>query len=510
VPKANHGQLREEALRAMRSGQADPSVYEPWLILRNESPASSNKGVLADITGALADPRRLRDPVLGWAEWWVGQPLHEREALTPSGSYRPDMDIGAWVLAGIALDAGATVLASRLLDRSRAGLSYLLLGAGLAPTRAITDHGIPGTAMIVIGNGKLLPLPGSGGRAPRIIQAGKRGHVRADLRDVGERVEGGSSFAGAWMYESGWSLSAMVAQALGMPYDGKPVSWEHGMFVECRRRWPSLPPYGYGSAERSDGRDLLANLADPDAARRIVKLAAEALPALPFEFVRYSDRSIVVVANELDESSTGGVAIAAQWSNGNWLHASCDTGGRAKDDIRAQRVVEVGGAFECFHVDRPDKRLRVVKPRGVAEQRRRSPAARRHPGDRAAGPAAGVAAAAEAADAPGAPALGRGVPHRARGRGELDRLVVVADRTPARHPRRADDGRAEALGDRAVSCARMEPTGEIAAIRSGIVALCSGATEAVSRERCVACWLAGPWVVDACGWHRRRREEARR
>lgn len=367
MPKANHGQLREEALRAMRSGQADPSVYEPWLILRNESPASSNKGVLADITGALADPRRLRDPVLGWAEWWVGQPLHEREALTPSGSYRPDMDIGAWVLAGIALDAGATVLASRLLDRSRAGLSYLLLGAGLAPTRAITDHGIPGTAMIVIGNGKLLPLPGSGGRAPRIIQAGKRGHVRADLRDVGERVEGGSSFAGAWMYESGWSLSAMVAQALGMPYDGKPVSWEHGMFVECRRRWPSLPPYGYGSAERSDGRDLLANLADPDAARRIVKLAAEALPALPFEFVRYSDRSIVVVANELDESSTGGVAIAAQWSNGNWLHASCDTGGRAKDDIRAQRVVEVGGAFECFHVDRPDKRLRVVKPRGVAE-----------------------------------------------------------------------------------------------------------------------------------------------
>lgn len=368
MAKANHGQLREAALAALRTGAADRAVYEPWLILRNESPPSSNKGVLANIAGAVADRRQLRDPVLGWSEWWVDQPLHEREALSPSGSYRPDMDIGAWALAGIALDAGQTILAERLLARSRAGLSYLLLGAGLAPTRAISDHGVPGRAMVVIGNGKLLPLPGSGGRVPRIVQAGKRGHVRTDLRDSGE-AEGveGSAFAGAWLYESGWSLSVMVAQALGMPYDGKPVAWEHGMFTECRRRWPSLPPYGYGSAERAAGRDLLANLSDPEAARRISKLAAAALPALPFEFVRYSDRSAIVVANELDESSTGGVAIAAQWSNGNWLHASCDTGGRARDDIRAQKVVEVGGAFECFHVERPDKRLRVEKPRGVAE-----------------------------------------------------------------------------------------------------------------------------------------------
>lgn len=367
MAKANHGQLREEALRALRTGLANPSVYEPWLILRNESPASSNKGVLANVAGALADPRQLRDPILRWSEWWVDQPLHEREALTPSGSYRPDMDLGAWALAGIALDAGATVLASRLLNRSRAGVAYLLLGAGLAPTRAITDHGEPGRAMVVIGNGKLLPLPGSGGRVPRIVQAGKRGHVRADLRDVGERVEGGSSFAGAWMYESGWSLSVMVAQALGMPYDGARVAWEHGAFVECRRRWPGLPPYGFGTTERAAGRDLLANLADPEAARRISKLAAKSLPALPFEFIRYSDRSAVVIANELDESSTGGVAIAAQWSNGNWLHASCDTGGRARDDIRAQRVIETAGGFECFHIENPTKRLLVEKPRGVVE-----------------------------------------------------------------------------------------------------------------------------------------------
>jgi len=374
VAKANHGQLREAALAALRTGAADRAVYEPWLILRHESPPSSNKGVLANVAGALADPRRLRSPVLSWAEWWVEQPLHEREALSPSGSYRPDMDIGALALAGIALDAGRRDLALRLLARAQAGVGYLLLGAGPSPPRAVTDQGRPGRPMIVLGDGKLEPLPDSGG-APYIVQAGKRGHVRADLRDTGDAdgVEG-SAFAGSWSYTRGWELTALALQASGLPYRENAVAWEHGVYAQIIRRWPELVRWGFTAEQSRAGRTLIEHPADVDSARAIVAMVSAApTPALPFDFVAYADSSKFAVAWELDESSTGGRAIAGQYAHGGvTVAASRDTGGRARDDIRRQKVIETAGAFECFWPEEPAQRLAVDKPRNTAEAWRAS------------------------------------------------------------------------------------------------------------------------------------------
>lgn len=366
MPKINHGQIRECMLDALR-GRRPAHDFAPWVSLDRTVPASANKHPMANVALALTEPGK-RHSVLTWADWYTGRPLHENEALTPSESYRPDIDLATYALSGIALDAGRLDLSARLLERARAGVAYLLLGAGPQPPRDVRDHGTPGRAMIVVGDGPFNPLPGTGGRVPYIAQAGKRGHVRADLRDSGQRADGGvSSFAGPWSYTRAWALSAMVAQAAGRPYDGNKVAWEHGCFVEIRRRWPELPAWGFGPAQRAIALDYLGNLSDPDAARAVAALAGAARPALPFDFVRYTDRSIVAVALELDESSTGGVAINAQLADGRIFRASADTGGRARDDIRRQRVTETIGGFECAWTDGGGPALRVEKPRGVAE-----------------------------------------------------------------------------------------------------------------------------------------------
>jgi len=221
----------------------------------------------------------------------------------------------------------------------------------------------------VLGDGRLEPLPGAP-KAPYIVQAGKRGHVRADLRDTGDAdgVEG-SAFAGPWSYTRGWELTAMVLQALALPYKGAEVEWEHAVYEAIARRWPDLRGWGLPAAERAAGRRLLDNPADADAARVIVGTVSRApTPALPFEFVSYADGSKFALALELDESSTGGRAISAQYARGSvTVAASADTGGRARDDIRRQRVIELPASFECFWIDAPDRRLRVRKPERTAE-----------------------------------------------------------------------------------------------------------------------------------------------
>lgn len=365
MAKANFGDLKVAFLAALENRPLS-DAYAAWVSLGRTVPASANKHLLANPTLALDQPSQV-EPVLNWARWYATRPLHENEALSPSESYRLAMDLGTYALAGIAREAGEGELSAALLARARSSIAYLLLGAGVAAAREVRDHGQPGRAMVVVGDGRPLPVKGSTA-LPYIAQAGKRGHVRADLRDVGESVEGGSSFAGNWQYTAARALSVLVAQALGLRYDGRGMhEWEFRCFSAIRKRWPSLPPWGFAGVEADAARAYLRDPTDADLAYQIHQLADNFQPALPFDFVRYLDGSIFVVALELDESSTGGVAINAQTADGKTYRASADTGGRAKDDVRRQRVHEAPGGFECFWVDSPGQTLRVLKPAGVAE-----------------------------------------------------------------------------------------------------------------------------------------------
>lgn len=347
-------------LSALRRGRPNQADYTENIHTDRSEAGSANHKMLAN-GAAILDPRSsagLQAQILDYGEWYVDQPLHENEGFTGSGAYRPAIMFGTYALAGAALEKGRGALAARLMQRCRADVHYLILGAATGQAKAVRDHklGEAGRAVALIGDGRRQGLPGAPG-VPYFAIAGKRCHVRE-----------GNGHGGAFEYLDGLAQSLIVAQALGM-IGRSGASW-HAHFEAIRERWPSLPPWGLSPADQAAAREFLKYVAEPVRARPIFAAASGFLPKHPFAFVRWEDGDVAAVAWHLDRSSTGGRSVDRVAPDGTHFIGSADTGGRDNGppvDVRAQTTVETSTGFVSRWDDGQGRAIVTPKPQGVAE-----------------------------------------------------------------------------------------------------------------------------------------------
>lgn len=348
----------EALLAALQGRLPNPADYTENIHTDRSEAGSANHKMLAN-GAAVLDPRSsigLVNRILDYGEWYVDQPLHENEAFTGSGAYRPAIMYGTLALAGAAHERGREALATRLLARSRADVHWLILGAATGPARAVKDHKLQqaGRAVLLVGDGPRKGLPGAPG-VPYFAIAGKRCHVRE-----------GNGHTGNFEYTDGLAQSLIVAQALGFDYS-KGASW-HPHFAAIRARWPELAAWGLSATDRQAARAFLAHPTEPVIARSVYLAARDFRPRHPNAFMRYEDGAVAAVAWKLDRSSTGGRAVDVVLADGTHYLGSADTGGRDSGppvDVRAQTTVETSAGFLSAWDDGGGTAILTPKPRAA-------------------------------------------------------------------------------------------------------------------------------------------------
>lgn len=341
-------QFYDDFSRALRG---EKPHYLTGVDLERHIPASANKHMLENAALAISQPAQAPRVFDLWGEWYVTRPLHENEETTSSESYRPAIDYPTLALAGSAFDCGREVLGELFLDRARASLSDLGLSVGCAPPRKIRDEGIPGKRCVLVGDGTANGLKGNP-TFPVVTGVGKRGNVRADTPQGN---------LGPWHYLYQEAQAVMLAQALGLGYSVQAYKRFHGDFEQILRRWPRMRRWGFSSADLEVLRAYFADPANAGPARQVHAWAALHPSNEGRLRVRGRDRSIESIALQLGDSSTGGVAINAQRSDGVTFRTSCDTGTRYPQDIQPQLAEIAGNRIRCYWRDHPDVEMSIAR-----------------------------------------------------------------------------------------------------------------------------------------------------
>lgn len=304
--------------------------------------------------------------VLGWAGWLVGfveddptalpQPLHENEGLNSAQYYRERMDVGTYALALLALLAGRTVLAAKIMERCRASVGWALLGIFKGGARALVKNDPQPISVphLLFADGPVMSLPGAIG-FPHCASAGMRGLTRHP---------GAHGRSGPYDDFNRTFLRVMVADAVGI---GHAVKGEHKWFAAIRKRLPSIPPWGLSPA---DVEVALAFLADPlnvELARIIHGWTLSCLPILPFTIVQRASGAKEFVMRRSHGSSNGSLAAEICNSDGTRHLVSPDNGQRGgKEDERKNHqpfvATETPDVWTAEWVSGEGKRISCPRP----------------------------------------------------------------------------------------------------------------------------------------------------
>lgn len=330
-------------LDALRGGDPPREWYEGNLDLDRGMSGSANHKLQCNPAEALAalnsrKPARV-SAVLDWCEFYVTQPLHENEDMTPSSAYRPAITNGTWLLAGVAHEADRGALRDALLLRSRADVAHMISGAANGPARVVREHYLnaQNVAHLFTGDGPRLPSI-KGGKQPYFAQAGKRVHVR----------EGGSgNHTGPLQGTGNVSIACIVAQVTG---DFCPPAFRE-LFGAARRRWPGLPPFGFSPSDVAVARAFIASPTEAVTAQAIYKMARVARPRHAVNVAHYDDGGVAFWLDTIDNSSTGARMFDIVHADGTHYIGSADTAhrdndhGDPTDDVRSQVCVERAGTL---------------------------------------------------------------------------------------------------------------------------------------------------------------------
>lgn len=250
-------------------------------------------------------------------EWWLGYvklPFMQAEELTGEEVYRAMFIYPSYASAALARRLGRPDIERACLDFTRAGVTWLGVGAGSGPGRKVLNHHLDDVTRpcVLIGEGD---YPS---KLPYVAQPGMRGHIRN--RDGGHQT---------FHFAESVGLSAIVGQAAGLVVPRKLTPWQCDLFAAINAIAPGIDILGFSPNQQVQLLGLINNPTNLGLLAEVMKWISGYGPSCDFEFIRYMDHAIIAYMLENHSSSTDDRMIDCWFPGGKTVKASADDGLRS-------------------------------------------------------------------------------------------------------------------------------------------------------------------------------------
>lgn len=325
------------------------SVWRPFVNYAQEEQESANRTPGANSLATLLahDQGNLHTVGKGleYFQWLSTQPFMQNETATSEPTYRVLHAYSPLLMYGVALSRGTQdeIEACRSLARSH--FSWLLLGIGLRPGRAVRNHHLgDNDGCILVGDGNEV-----NDMMRMVVSAGMRSWKRE------------SNIHTKFMFTENTATSVIVAQGLGTNYPLNKEWVQRDIMLGYSNRW-GLLPWALTHGELNAAMAFAGNPMDVSLATII---ASWCLPyKLPYQIDRYASGAVATAMLQPHNSSTDHMPVEILEANGTLLRASLSDGIRS---TKEPQVVDLNNqrAYILYHASGSGQALSVPRPEGT-------------------------------------------------------------------------------------------------------------------------------------------------